>query len=90
MSAYITITMTFGSASFDVQVDCRQKIEAVAKVFEQKGSASFEDVCFYRSRMQNRTVSAFNTFEEEGIFTGDELVAIKQTEHGEQNKDSGE
>jgi len=80
--------MTFANASFDIQIDCRQKIEAVAKILAQSDSSY--DIHFYRSRMQNRTVSAFNTFEEEGIYTGDELIAIKQTEQDEQKKVSGD
>ena len=80
--------MTFDGASFDIQIDRRQKIEAVAKLLAQNGS--FKDVHFYRSRMQNRTVSAFNTFEEEGIFAGDELIAIKQTGQDDYKKVSGD
>jgi len=76
---YITITITAFNKSHDVQIDNRQQIRAAAEILQETGRLPFYSIAYYRSRTQQRIVSAFNTFEQENIQTGDELSQIEVT-----------
>lgn len=74
---YITITMIINQFSVDIRVDKRQKISAVFGILKDKGElAGISSPSFYKSSQNRRTVSSFNTFEEENIYSGDILTAV--------------
>lgn len=73
---YITITLTTPDHSFDIQIDNRQRIAAAAEILMSTGKSVHRSTDFYRSKMQKRIVSSFNSFLQENIQTGDELIML--------------
>jgi len=83
---YITLTICFDKNKFDVRIDSRQEIMAVYKTLYESGKVKLLKVpCWYRSDAKECMVSAYRTFEEEGIYSGDILTAITEDENGENN-----
>lgn len=75
---YITITIVINDKSYDIRVDNRQKIYECIKILKSRiRSIDDTDINFFKSYIQNRTVSKYFTFEEAGIFGGDILSAVK-------------
>jgi uncharacterized ubiquitin-like protein YukD len=74
---YITITLTTPEdQSFDIQIDGRQRISAAAEILTSTGKIKHRPADFYRSKMQKRIVSSYNSFIQENIQTGDELIML--------------
>lgn len=74
---YITITLIINKFKIDIRVDKRQKISALFDVLKSKGLLDgVSSPNFYKSLLNKRTVSSFNTFEDENIYSGDVLKAI--------------
>lgn len=74
---YITLTMHFGNQSFDISVDSRQEIMAVYRTLYEAGRIKPLKVShWYRSTAKECMVSAYRTFDEEGIYSGDILTAV--------------
>jgi hypothetical protein len=73
---YIIVTISTPKKSVDIQTDSLQKIEAVLALLSESAGIFADNSEYLRSAMQNRVVSAKNTFEDENIQTGDELVVV--------------
>jgi hypothetical protein len=77
MIMYITITIQIEEFEYNIRIDRRQKVYMAQKILAESGN-SFASALpdFYKSKQTNRIISAYNTFEEAGIYTGDILEAI--------------
>jgi len=61
----------------DIRIDSEQKIGAALLVLRQSGKLPPGPTPdYYHSRLNQNLVSAFKTFQEEGIFDGDILRAL--------------
>jgi|GEM_PF-5543025 len=74
---YITITVKINDAEYNIKIDNRQKIYVLLEILKESGSC----VCdifptFYKSHQNKDIVSAYNTFEQSEINSGDVLEAI--------------
>lgn len=74
---YITVTLQYKDKAFDISLDDRQKLNVGLQTLRDNQKVSYEkEPAFYRSEMQKRVVSAYRTYEEEQIASGDKLIAI--------------
>jgi len=74
---YITVTLQYKDKAFDISLDNRQKLTVGLQTLQDNQKVSYEkEPDFYRSEMQKRVVSAYRTFEDEQIASGDKLTAI--------------
>jgi hypothetical protein len=73
---FITLTITTPKDKNDIRIDDRQRISAAAGILEATDKSAYGPAGYYRSKMQKRMVSACNTFLQEDIQTGDELVMV--------------
>jgi len=74
---FINITMEADGNRRDIRIDSEQKIRDGLMVLRQSGKlpmGAFPD--YFRSHLNQRAVSAYKTFSEEGVFSGDILSAI--------------
>ena len=63
----------------DIRIDNQQKISVGLQTLRESARmAQGTAPDFFRSCVRERLVSAYKTFEEEGIFDGDILTAIEQ------------
>lgn len=75
---YITISIIINDKNYDIRVDNRQRIYECIKILKSKiRSIDDTDIHFFKSYINNRTVSKYLTFEEAGIFSGDILSGVK-------------
>lgn len=80
---YITITIEIDNKSYDISIDAGQKISAAFAVLSEAGYIKKKEMPYWcRSRMRGCLVSAYRTFEEEGIFGGD-ILTVVGTKEGE-------
>ena len=74
---FINITIEAGENRRDIRIDSEQKIKEGLSVLRQSGKLSMgEAPDYFRSRLNQKPVSAYKTFSEEGVFDGDILTAI--------------
>lgn len=73
---YISITVTSSKKSVDIQTDNLQKIEDVLLLLSETVGIELSGVQYLRSMIQKKVISAKNTFAEENIQSGDELVLL--------------
>lgn len=74
---YITVTVKIKSIYYDIKIDRRQKIYVALEILKSSGNTSVQFIpAFYKSYQNQRIVSAYNTFEQSKIYSGDVLEAI--------------
>jgi len=74
---FINITIEAGSNRRDIRIDSEQKIKEGLAVLRQSGKLPMgEAPDYFRSRLNQKPVSAYRTFLEEEVFDGDILTAI--------------
>jgi len=79
---FITITIETMGYGADIRIDARQKIYEGLKVLRESGKLPLgASPDFFRSCVKESLVSAYKTFEEEGIFDGDILVTVDKIEN---------
>ena len=70
---------------YDIQVDSRQRIATTLRVLDEN-IGELAGLCRgagVRLKNSGRILELSNTYEEEGIYTGDELVIRPRTDGGE-------
>ena len=74
---FINLTIEVNGIRRDIRIDSEQKIKNSLAVLRQSGKLPFGDVPdYFRSRLNQRAISAHKTFSEEGVYDGDVLYAI--------------
>ena len=74
---FITITLKLNNGKADIRIDSQQKILVALEVLRDSGRLlSGEMPNFYRSKLNERIVSAYKTFQDEKIYDGDILEAV--------------
>ena len=74
---FINITIEIGGARRDIRIDSEQIIKEGLIVLRQSGKLPMGTTPdYYHSRLNQKPVSAYKTFDEEGVFEGDILTAI--------------
>lgn len=74
---FITITIEAGESSADMRIDSEQRIRMCVQALRESGKMpSGEIPAYFRSEQNERLVSSYKTFSEEGIYDGDVLTAI--------------
>lgn len=74
---YITITIRINNVDYNIKIDNRQKIYMALKILMESGACNITVLPdFYKSVQKKKIISAYNTFEEAGIYTGDILDAV--------------
>jgi len=74
---FITITIKTGDLEKDVRIDSEQKIGTALKVLRESGNIPYGDEpAYYRSKQNEKLVSAYKTYHEESIYDGDVLTSI--------------
>ena len=74
---FINITIELEGKRRDIRIDSEQKIKEGLSVLQQRGKLPmgiFPD--YFMSHLNQKPVSAYKTFSEEGVFNGDILSAI--------------
>ena len=75
---FISITIEIGETRRDIMIDSEQKISQSLQVLFQSGKLPVMAAPdYFRSMVNQRLVSAYKTFAEEGVFDGDILSVIK-------------
>ena len=74
---FINLTIQSGEGRRDIRIDSEQKIKEALAVLRQSGKLPMGKVPdYYRSRLNQRLVSAYKTFSEEDVYDGDVLSAV--------------
>jgi len=74
---FINLTMEVNGTRRDIRIDSGQKIKESLNVLRQSGKLPMGSTPdYFRSRINQRMVSAYKTFSEESIFDGDVLSAL--------------
>jgi len=74
---FITVTVRQGDLTKDIRIDSEQKIGMCLKVLREAGKIpNGEDPTYFRSELCEKLVSAYRTFQDEGIYDGDVLTAV--------------
>ena len=73
----ISITIEQGDTETSVIIDDRRRIADVIGELERQGYLNGNCKSFMRSTVQERVISTINTFQEEGIYSGDRITEIK-------------
>lgn len=74
---FITITIKTKQGTADIRIDSEQKIGVGLQILRESGNIPIgESSDFFRSVLNEKLVSAYKTFAEEGIFDGDILEAV--------------
>jgi len=74
---FINLTMEVNGTRRDIRIDSDQKIKESLNILRQSGKLPMGAAPdYFRSRINQSTVSAYKTFSEEGIFDGDVLSAL--------------
>ena len=75
---FINITIESNDTRRDIRIDSEQKIKEGLEILRQSGKLPIgNSPDYFHSKLNQRTVSAYKTFAEEGIFDGDILTAIE-------------
>ena len=72
----ITITLEQGNIRVSAIADENRTIADVINELNTNGYLPYKTKSFVRSTVQERVISTFNTFKEEGIFSGDKITEI--------------
>jgi hypothetical protein len=74
---FITITVKSACCAKDIRIDSEQKIGVGLKVLRESGNMPHGDEpVYYRSKQNEKLVSAYKTYQEESINDGDILTAV--------------
>ena len=74
---YITITLRIKDYDYTIKIDCRQKIYIALETLKKSGQCLLDIFpVFYKSLQMQKVVSAYCTFQEANIYTGDIMQAI--------------
>ena len=74
---YIEITFEIQGETFDIYIDDRQKIGSVSNVLRESGKISkMQNIKFYKTKLNEDTISGNYTFREANILTGEHIIAI--------------
>ena len=73
----ISITIAQGDTEASVIIDDRRRISDVISELTRQGYLPRDCKDFMRSAVQERVISTINTFQEEGIYSGDRITEIK-------------
>ena len=73
---FITITIEVESKRFDVRIDQEQKVQEAVQALQAAGKCRGLGSDFYKSMANRKAISAYQTFQEQGIFSGDLLISI--------------
>ena len=74
---FINITIEAEGKRRDIRIDSEQKIKEGLAVLRQSGRLPMGEIPdYFRSRLNQRPVSAYKTFADENVFDGDILSAI--------------
>jgi len=74
---FINITLELNESKQDIRIDNEQKIKEGLQVLRQSGKLPIGPTPdYYRSKLNQRPVSAHKTFIEEEVYDGDILSAI--------------
>lgn len=77
MKMFINITIEFDNKQYDLSLDSRQRIHIAVEILMRYLKVPTLPVTFYRSKMQGKVISAYQTFQEANIHSGDLLSVIK-------------
>ena len=73
----ITVTFRDGSGENIIQIDQRQELWVGLRILQETGKTTYAaSPDFFRSEALGKVVSAYLSFEDLGIFSGDILTAI--------------
>ena len=73
----ISITIAQGDTETSVIIDDRRRISDVISELARQGYLPINCKAFMRSAVQERVISTINTFQEEGIYSGDKITEIE-------------
>ena len=73
----ISITIAQGDTEASVIIDDRRRISDVISELARQGYLLGDCKAFMRSAVQERVISSINTFQEEGIYSGDKITEIE-------------
>lgn len=73
---FITVTMQMGNKKYDLKIDNNQPIINSTEILKQSRKYDGETAVFYRSKISENVISAYLTFLDAGIYSGDILEAI--------------
>ena len=74
---FINLTMEVNGVRRDIRIDSQQKIKESLAILRQSGKLPMgNSPDYFRSRLNQRLVSAYKTFSEEDVFDGDVLSAV--------------
>lgn len=73
----ISITIAQGDTEASVIIDDRRRISDVISELIRQGYLPRDCKDFMRSAVQERVISTINTFQEEGIYSGDKITEIE-------------
>ena len=74
---FINLTIEAGEVRRDIRIDSEQKIKDALAILRQSGKMPMGTAPdYFRSRLNQKLVSAYKTFSEEEVFDGDILSAI--------------
>jgi len=72
---YITITLEVDSHRADIRIDSEQKINMALTVLRESGKMPPGVMpAYFRSKRNEKLVSAYRTFQDEAIYDGDILI----------------
>ncbi len=75
---HITVTFKDSSSENIIQIDQRQELRVGLRVLQETGKTSYAaSPDFFRSEALGKVVSAYRSFEDLGIFSGDILTVIE-------------
>ena len=75
--AFINITIDSHGQRRDIKIDSEQKIKEGLQVLRQSGRLPMgNSPDYFHSRLNQRPVSAYKTFADEGVYDGDILSVI--------------
>ncbi len=78
MKVTVTITEPISNKSFDIQVDNKQRIKTTLNVLSENIAdlQRLGEATGVRIKNSGRRISGNTTYEESGIYTGTELIAM--------------
>jgi len=75
---FITITLESDNHKADIRIDSEQKIGMGLTVLRESGKMPPGVMpAYFRSKQSEKLVSAYKTYQDESIYDGDILVAVK-------------
>jgi len=74
---FINLTIEINQQRRDIRIDSEQKIKDALSILRQSGKLPMGDIPgYFRSRLNQKPVSAYKTLSEEEVYDGDILTAI--------------